>query len=88
MLQIRLLVFTRDVSMSCCRWKDDFQDVIHPEGREPGIPRYTEREGEDINLKRARYRSNIFRVESNCICEYNFFVTLATEFILFIVILD
>jgi len=42
------------VSASCCRRKDDFQDLIHPAGREPGIPRYIEREGEDTSLKRAR----------------------------------
>lgn len=57
MLQIRSLIVTRDVSVSFYRRKDDFQDLIHPEGREPGIPRYVEREGEDTNLKRARYRS-------------------------------
>ncbi|XP_012539294.2 succinate dehydrogenase assembly factor 2, mitochondrial [Monomorium pharaonis] len=50
---IRLLVFTRNVSVSC-RWKNDFQDIIHIEGQEPGIPRYGEREGEDTNLKKAR----------------------------------
>ncbi|KAL0125427.1 hypothetical protein PUN28_004507 [Cardiocondyla obscurior] len=48
------LVLTRAVSMSCCRLKDDFQDLIHPKGREPGIPLYVEREGENANLKRAR----------------------------------
>lgn len=58
MLQIRPLVLTRDVSTSCCKQKDDFQDLIHPESREPGIPRYVEREGENTNLKRARYQSN------------------------------
>ncbi|XP_071561053.1 succinate dehydrogenase assembly factor 2, mitochondrial-like [Temnothorax nylanderi] len=52
--RIRPLVLARDVSVSCCRRKDDFQDLIHPEGREPGIPRYAEREGENTNLKRAR----------------------------------
>ncbi|XP_011163724.1 succinate dehydrogenase assembly factor 2, mitochondrial [Solenopsis invicta] len=52
--RIRPLVFTRDLLVSRCRQKDDFQDMIHPEGREPGIPRYVEREGEDASLKRAR----------------------------------
>jgi len=56
MLQIRPLVLTRDVSVSC-RQKDNFQDLIHPKGREPDIPRYVEREGENSSLKRARYWS-------------------------------
>lgn len=54
MLQIRSLVLARDISISCSKWKGDFRDVIHPDGCEPGIPRYVEREGENINLKRAR----------------------------------
>lgn len=57
MLQLRPLILTRNVSVSFYRRKDDFQDLIHPESREPGIPRYVEREGESANLKRARYRS-------------------------------
>ncbi|XP_011704627.1 PREDICTED: succinate dehydrogenase assembly factor 2, mitochondrial-like [Wasmannia auropunctata] len=52
--RLKPFVLTRDVSVSCYRRKDDFQDLIHPEGREPGIPRYVEREGENANLKRAR----------------------------------
>ncbi|XP_063992531.1 succinate dehydrogenase assembly factor 2, mitochondrial-like [Diachasmimorpha longicaudata] len=31
-----------------------FDDLHHPEGHEPGIPRYVEREGENDDLKRAR----------------------------------
>lgn len=57
MFQLRPLILTRDVSVSFYRRKDDFQDLIHPKGREPGIPRYVEREGENTNLKRARYCS-------------------------------
>ncbi|XP_011639372.1 succinate dehydrogenase assembly factor 2, mitochondrial-like [Pogonomyrmex barbatus] len=51
---IRPLMLTKNVSISCCRQKDDFQDLIHPESQEPNIPRYVEREGENANLKRAR----------------------------------
>ncbi|XP_011310856.1 succinate dehydrogenase assembly factor 2, mitochondrial-like [Fopius arisanus] len=31
-----------------------FDDLHHPEGHEPGIPPYVEREGENVDLKRAR----------------------------------
>ncbi|XP_020280712.1 succinate dehydrogenase assembly factor 2, mitochondrial-like [Pseudomyrmex gracilis] len=48
------LLRVRCVSTSCVRPKDDFQDLIHPDGREPSIPRYVERDGEDADLKRAR----------------------------------
>ena len=50
------------MSVCCCKQKDNFQDnnLIHPEGREPDIPRYVEREGENANLKRARYHSKFF----------------------------
>jgi len=52
----------RDVSIYSCKRKDNFQDnnLIHPEGREPDIPHYVEREGENANLKRARYHSKFF----------------------------
>ncbi|XP_014480370.1 PREDICTED: succinate dehydrogenase assembly factor 2, mitochondrial-like [Dinoponera quadriceps] len=51
---VRPLLLTRSVSISCRRRKDEFQDLIHPEGREPSIPYYVERDGEDADLKRAR----------------------------------
>lgn len=51
---VKPLLITRNVSLSCSRHKDDFQDLIHPQGREPGIPHYVEREGENADLKRAR----------------------------------
>ncbi|XP_015117163.1 succinate dehydrogenase assembly factor 2, mitochondrial [Diachasma alloeum] len=31
-----------------------FDDLHHPEGHEPGIPPYVEREAENVDLKRAR----------------------------------
>ncbi|XP_011056434.1 PREDICTED: succinate dehydrogenase assembly factor 2, mitochondrial-like [Acromyrmex echinatior] len=54
--RIGSLILTRDVSVCCCKRKDNFQDnkLIHPEGQEPDIPRYVKREGENANLKRAR----------------------------------
>ncbi|KAM0734191.1 Succinate dehydrogenase assembly factor 2, mitochondrial [Formica fusca] len=52
-LYVKLLL-TRGVWISCSRQKDNFQDFIHPEGREPNIPHYVEREGENADLKRAR----------------------------------
>ncbi|KAG5332068.1 SDHF2 factor, partial [Acromyrmex charruanus] len=54
--RIGSLILTRNVSVCCCKRKDNFQDnnLIHPEGREPDIPHYVEREGENANLKRAR----------------------------------
>jgi len=62
MFQVKSLSLTRSVSISCFRQKDDFQDLIHPEGREPNIPHYVEREGENADLKRARYRAIFIRV--------------------------
>lgn len=35
-------------------YKDDFQDVIHPESREPDIPLYAQRNEENKNIKKAR----------------------------------
>lgn len=55
MFQVKPFSLMRSVSISCFRQKDDFQDLIHPEGREPNIPHYVEREGENADLKRARY---------------------------------
>ncbi|XP_018407495.1 PREDICTED: succinate dehydrogenase assembly factor 2, mitochondrial [Cyphomyrmex costatus] len=54
-IKIRPFMLTRDVSIYCRR-EGNFQDnnLIHPESREPDIPRYVEREGENANLKRAR----------------------------------
>ncbi|XP_011150455.1 succinate dehydrogenase assembly factor 2, mitochondrial [Harpegnathos saltator] len=51
---VKPFLLMRNISISCSRHKDKFQDLIHPEGREPSIPHYVEREGENIDLKRAR----------------------------------
>lgn len=60
MLQVKPLLLIRSVSTSCSRQKDDFQDdLIHPEGWEPNIPHYVEREGENADLKRARYHTSV-----------------------------
>ncbi|XP_015598722.1 succinate dehydrogenase assembly factor 2, mitochondrial isoform X2 [Cephus cinctus] len=45
--------FIRNISISCARYKN-FDDLVHPEGHEPNIPPYIEREGENATLKRAR----------------------------------
>ncbi|XP_070154799.1 succinate dehydrogenase assembly factor 2, mitochondrial [Polyergus mexicanus] len=53
-LYVKPFLLTRGVWISCFRQKDNFQDLIHPEGQEPNIPHYVEREGENADLKRAR----------------------------------
>lgn len=50
----RPAALSRSISTSCVRSKNDFDDLIHPVGREPSIPKYIEREGENAELKRAR----------------------------------
>ncbi|XP_076664241.1 succinate dehydrogenase assembly factor 2, mitochondrial [Andrena cerasifolii] len=44
----------RSVSTSCSRCKDECEDIIHPQGHEPSIPPYVERDQENTNVKRAR----------------------------------
>lgn len=50
----RPATLAKGISTSCVRSKDNFDDLIHPAGREPTIPKYVEREGENAELKRAR----------------------------------
>lgn len=49
---IRRALFS--TSIACRNEKKDFNDIINPEGREPSIPPYIEREGENATLKRSR----------------------------------
>ncbi|KAH0946699.1 hypothetical protein HN011_008752 [Eciton burchellii] len=51
---VRPFSIIRSVSISCSRRKNDFQDLIHPESREPNIPCYVKRKEENADIKRAR----------------------------------
>ncbi|CAD1480625.1 unnamed protein product, partial [Heterotrigona itama] len=44
----------RCISTTRMNYKDDFQDVIHPESREPDIPLYIQRNEESKDIKKAR----------------------------------
>lgn len=44
----------RYVSASCTRYRDDYNNLIHPDGHEPNIPQYIERDEENTDIKRAR----------------------------------
>ncbi|KAK2575709.1 hypothetical protein KPH14_012098 [Odynerus spinipes] len=52
---VRPISVARYTSTTCinCK-KQDFDDIFHLEGHEPSIPPYVEREGENVDLKRAR----------------------------------
>lgn len=52
---VRPASVARYTSTSCVTYKkQDFNDIFHLEGHEPNIPPYIEREGENVDLKRAR----------------------------------
>ena len=51
---VKPTLVVRSVSTSCSRCKDKCEDIIHPEGHEPSIPPYVERDQENTNVKRAR----------------------------------
>ncbi|CAK9825171.1 Succinate dehydrogenase assembly factor 2, mitochondrial [Anthophora retusa] len=51
---VKPLPLVRHVSTTCTNYKDDFQDIIQPESREPNIPLYTERDQETKEVKKAR----------------------------------
>lgn len=53
-LTVKPVPSVRNVSTSCMRYKDDFSNIIHPDGHEPNIPQYIERDEEDTDVKRAR----------------------------------
>ncbi|XP_043268569.1 succinate dehydrogenase assembly factor 2, mitochondrial-like [Venturia canescens] len=50
---VRPLHHARAISVSAIPARS-YDDLHHPEGREPSIPQYVEREGESAELKRAR----------------------------------
>ncbi|KAF7415222.1 hypothetical protein HZH68_003711 [Vespula germanica] len=50
---VRRMTVARCISTSYIDYKD-FGDIFHLEGHEPNIPPYIEREGENVDLKRAR----------------------------------
>ncbi|KAF7408787.1 hypothetical protein HZH66_003324 [Vespula vulgaris] len=50
---VRRTTVARYISTSYIDYKD-FGDIFHLEGHEPNIPPYIEREGENVDLKRAR----------------------------------
>ncbi|KAF7988281.1 hypothetical protein HCN44_007813 [Aphidius gifuensis] len=50
---VRSNVIARSVATSLIN-KSEFDNLHHPEGREPSIPPYVERQGESSDLKRAR----------------------------------
>lgn len=52
--QVRSNVIARSIATSLIN-QSEFDNLHHPEGREPSIPPYVERQGESANLKRARY---------------------------------
>ncbi|EZA50750.1 Succinate dehydrogenase assembly factor 2, mitochondrial [Ooceraea biroi] len=53
-MNVRSLLLARSVPINCSRQKNDFEDLIHPESREPNIPSYAERKEENADVKRAR----------------------------------
>ncbi|XP_012145726.1 succinate dehydrogenase assembly factor 2, mitochondrial isoform X2 [Megachile rotundata] len=53
-LTVKPVSSVRNVSTGCLRYKDDFNNLIHPDGHEPSIPQYIEREKENTDVKRAR----------------------------------
>ncbi|KAL2717738.1 hypothetical protein V1478_013438 [Vespula squamosa] len=53
LLKVRRATVARCISTSYIDYKD-FGDIFHLEGHEPNIPPYVEREGENVDLKRAR----------------------------------
>lgn len=50
---VKTNIIARSVA-TCLINKSEFDNLNHPEGREPSIPPYVERENENIDLKRAR----------------------------------
>ncbi|CAL7945071.1 unnamed protein product [Xylocopa violacea] len=42
------------ISTTSMSFKDDFQNIVHPDGREPNIPLYVERNEESRDVKKAR----------------------------------
>ncbi|CAK9809980.1 Succinate dehydrogenase assembly factor 2, mitochondrial [Anthophora quadrimaculata] len=51
---VKPVPLVRHVSTTCTNYKDDFQDIIQPESREPNIPLYIERDQETKEVKKAR----------------------------------
>ncbi|CAK9804901.1 Succinate dehydrogenase assembly factor 2, mitochondrial [Anthophora plagiata] len=51
---VKPVPMVRYVSTTCTNYKDDFQDIIQPESREPNIPLYIERDQETKEVKKAR----------------------------------
>ncbi|XP_051169088.1 succinate dehydrogenase assembly factor 2, mitochondrial-like [Leptopilina boulardi] len=50
-------IINKAISSSCINnksQKTDFDNIINPEGHEPSIPPYVEREGENLTLKKSR----------------------------------
>ncbi|XP_076249295.1 succinate dehydrogenase assembly factor 2, mitochondrial [Calliopsis andreniformis] len=44
----------RSISLCYPKCKDNIEDIIHPDSREPSIPLYVERDKEGTDIKRAR----------------------------------
>ncbi|XP_076302834.1 succinate dehydrogenase assembly factor 2, mitochondrial [Lasioglossum baleicum] len=53
-LVVKPASLVRCISTTCTTSKNDFQDVIHPESREPDIPLYVKRGEESKDVKKAR----------------------------------
>ncbi|XP_016840407.1 succinate dehydrogenase assembly factor 2, mitochondrial [Nasonia vitripennis] len=51
---VRPFIALQRFSTTCPVSSKDQYDLNHPEGREPSIPLYTEREGENVSVKKAR----------------------------------
>ncbi|XP_023289882.1 succinate dehydrogenase assembly factor 2, mitochondrial [Orussus abietinus] len=51
---VRPVVSARGIFTSIMRNRSSSQDIFHPDGHEPSIPRYQHHEGENASLKRAR----------------------------------
>ncbi|CAB0037331.1 unnamed protein product [Trichogramma brassicae] len=52
---VKPLLFSRILSTTCAAQKNEnYEDLNHPESGGPDIPKYTERENESIDTKRAR----------------------------------
>ncbi|KZC09237.1 Succinate dehydrogenase assembly factor 2, mitochondrial, partial [Dufourea novaeangliae] len=51
---VKPIPLARSITTSCTLCKNESEDIIHPDGHEPHIPPYIERNNENTEVKRAR----------------------------------
>ncbi|XP_068988095.1 succinate dehydrogenase assembly factor 2, mitochondrial-like isoform X1 [Bombus flavifrons] len=52
--KVKPVSLVKCISTTCAHYKDDFQDVIHPESQKLDIPLYEKRSEENKDVKKAR----------------------------------